>query len=63
MPMAKLIITWKKSAIGYAQDQKATIRALGLHRLNQSVEHDDTRAIRGMINKVRHLVSVAEISE
>ncbi len=61
--MAKLVITWKKSAIGYAQDQKDTIRALGLHRLNQSVEHDDTRAIRGMINKVRHLVSFAEISE
>jgi large subunit ribosomal protein L30 len=61
--MAKLVITWKKSAIGYAQDQKDTIRALGLHRLNQSVEHDDTRAIRGMINKVRHLVTFAEIPE
>jgi large subunit ribosomal protein L30 len=62
MLMAKLVITWKKSTIGYAQDQKDTIRALGLHRLNQSIEHEDTRAIRGMINKVRHLVSFAEIS-
>jgi large subunit ribosomal protein L30 len=61
--MSKLVVTWKKSAIGYAQDQKDTIRGLGLHRLNQSVKHDDTRSIRGMINKVRHLVSVAEISE
>jgi large subunit ribosomal protein L30 len=58
--MAKLIVTWKKSAIGYAQDQKDTIRALGLHRLNHSVEHSDSRAIRGMINKVRHLVQVQE---
>ncbi|HTE86712.1 MAG TPA: 50S ribosomal protein L30 [Dehalococcoidia bacterium] len=61
--MTKVIVTWKKSAIGYAQDQKDTIRGLGLHRLNQSVEHDDTRSIRGMINKVRHLVSVTELSE
>jgi large subunit ribosomal protein L30 len=61
--MAKLIVTWKKSAIGYAQDQKDTIRALGLHRLNHSVEHSDNRSIRGMLNKVRHLVSVREDSE
>jgi large subunit ribosomal protein L30 len=61
--MAKLAVTWKKSAIGYAQDQKDTIRALGLHRLNQTVEHDDSRSIRGMINKVRHLVSFQELSE
>lgn len=58
--MAKLIVTWKKSAIGYAQDQKDTIRALGLHRLHQRIEHPDTRSIRGMIHKVRHLVSVEE---
>jgi large subunit ribosomal protein L30 len=61
--MAKLMVTWKKSAIGYAQDQKDTIRGLGLHRLNQSVKHEDTRSIRGMINKVRHLVIVAEVPE
>jgi large subunit ribosomal protein L30 len=61
--MAKLVVTWKKSAIGYAQDQKDTIRALGLHRLRQSVEHPDNRSIRGMIHKVRHLVLVQERSE
>ena len=58
--MSKIRISWRKSAIGYARDQKRTLRALGLRRLNQTVEHDDTRAIRGMINKVRHLVSVEE---
>jgi large subunit ribosomal protein L30 len=58
--MAKVVVTWTKSAIGYAQDQKDTIRGLGLHRLNQSVKHEDTRSIRGMINKVRHLVTIAE---
>ena len=54
--MAKLRITWVKSGIGYRQDQKRTLRALGFRRLNQSVIHDDSMAIRGMINKVRHLV-------
>ena len=56
--MAKLCVTWVKSSIGYADDQKRTIKALGLHRLNQSVTHDDSVSIRGMINKVRHLVKV-----
>ncbi len=56
--MAKLCVTWVKSSIGYAEDQKRTLRALGLHRLNQSVTHDDSVSIRGMINKVRHLVKV-----
>lgn len=59
----KLRITWKKSAIGYGRDQKRTIRALGLRRLGQTVEHSDSQAIRGMIGKVRHLVEVAEVSE
>jgi len=56
--MAKLCVTWVKSSIGYADDQKRTIKALGLHRLNQSVTHTDSGSIRGMINKVRHLVRV-----
>ncbi len=56
--MAKLCVTWVKSGIGYAEDQKRTLRALGLRRLNQSVTHDDSVSIRGMINKVRHLVKV-----
>jgi large subunit ribosomal protein L30 len=61
--MPKLVVTWTKSAIGYAQDQKDTIRGLGLHKLNQSVKHEDTRSIRGMINKVRHLVTVTKVPE
>ena len=56
-----LRITWKKSAIGYKEDQKRTIQALGLKRLGHTVEHSDTRAIRGMITKVRHLVEVDEV--
>ena len=59
--MARLRITWKKSAIGYHRDQKATIRKLGLRRLNHSVEHDDTPTIRGMAFKVKHLVTVEEV--
>ncbi len=47
-----------KSGIGYAKDQKATLRGLGFRRLNQLVTLEDTPAIRGMINKVRHLVRV-----
>ena len=56
----KITVTWKKSGIGYPQDQRRTIASLGLRRLNQVVEHDDTPVIRGMVNKVRHLVEVAE---
>jgi large subunit ribosomal protein L30 len=55
------MITWVKSDIGYAKDQRLTIKALGLHRLNQSVKHDDTPAIRGMALKVKHLVKVEEV--
>jgi large subunit ribosomal protein L30 len=56
--VAKLQITWVKSFIGYAKDQRQTIRALGLHKLNQTVEHDDSPVVRGMIQKVKHLVQV-----
>ncbi len=59
--MAKLRITYKKSAIGYNVRQKATVRALGLRKLNQTVEHDDTSVVRGMIKRVSHLVSVEEV--
>jgi large subunit ribosomal protein L30 len=61
--MAKLKVTWHKSAIGYNQRQKDTIRKLGLRRLNQTVEHEDTPTIRGMIAKVPHLVNVTEGDE
>ena len=56
--MARVAITWRKSAIGYNQRQKDTIRKLGLRRLNQTVEHDDSPALRGMIARVGHLVDV-----
>ena len=56
--MARLRITWVRSQIGCARDQRRTIRALGLRRLNHSVEHEDTPTIRGMVHKVRHLVAV-----
>jgi large subunit ribosomal protein L30 len=61
MPEKRLRITWVKSTIGAKQPHKDTIRALGLHRRGQVVEHDDTPAIRGMVNKVIHLVKVEEI--
>ena len=60
--MTKLRITWIKSGIGYADDQRRTLRALGFKRLNQSVVHDDSGSVRGMIIKVRHLVKVEEAS-
>ena len=58
--MAKLRVTWVRSASGHKFDQKRTIRALGLRRLGQSVEHGDSPSIRGMLYKVQHLVSVEE---
>ena len=60
--MAKLKVTWVKSGIGYNQEQKRTLKALGLRRLNQSVVHEDSYSVRGMIDKVRHLVKVEESS-
>lgn len=61
--MAKLSITWKKSAIGYAKEQRVTLKTLGFHRLNQTVVHNDSPEIRGMVDKVRHLVRVEEAPE
>ena len=61
--MAKLTVTWVKSGIGYHGRQKMTLKALGFRRLNQSVTHDDSASIRGMINKVRHLVRVEAKSD
>ncbi|GER67242.1 50S ribosomal protein L30 [Weizmannia acidilactici] len=58
--MAKLKITLTRSVIGRPQDQRDTVKALGLRKVNQTVEHEDNPAIRGMINKVSHLVSVVE---
>jgi large subunit ribosomal protein L30 len=56
----KLIITLKHSAIGRSQDQKDTVKALGFHKLHQSLVKADTPAIRGMIKKIEHLVEVKE---
>jgi large subunit ribosomal protein L30 len=59
----KLRITWVKSSIGYSRRQKGTIRALGLRHLGDIVEQADSPVIRGMVEKVSHLVKVEEIRE
>lgn len=56
----KLAITLTRSVIGRSQDQRVTVQTLGLKKTNQTVVHDDNAAIRGMINKVAHLVTVKE---
>ena len=61
--MAKLKITWKKSCIGHPGSQRKIIESLGLRRLNHSVIHADTPSIRGMVNKVPHLVYVEAVEE
>ncbi len=58
--MAKLRVTWVKSGIGHPGDQRRTLQALGFHRLKQTVEHEDSPAVRGMLMKLRHLVTVEE---
>ena len=58
--MAKLKITLTRSLIGYSQDQRATVRALGLGKINNSVIQEDNKVIRVMIHKVEHLVKVEE---
>lgn len=55
-----LRVTLVKSPIGYTKDQKATVRALGLRRMNQTVEQNDTPAVRGMLNKISHLIKIEE---
>lgn len=55
-----LRITLVKSSIGYSERHKATVRALGLRRLNQSVVHEDSLVLRGMLRKVNHLVTIEE---
>ncbi len=53
-------ITLTRSPIGYSKRQKGTVRALGLRRMNHTVEHEDSPVIRGMITKVSHLVKVED---
>lgn len=53
-------VTLVKSPIGYPKGQKATVRALGLHRMHETVEHIDTPVLRGMVAKIPHLLCVEE---
>ncbi|MCI7551207.1 MAG: 50S ribosomal protein L30 [Actinomycetaceae bacterium] len=57
----KLKITQKKGVVGARQNQKETLRTLGLRKIHQSVEREDSPAVRGMIRTVAHLVTVEEI--
>ncbi|PTN10184.1 50S ribosomal protein L30 [Mangrovibacterium marinum] len=59
--MAKIKVTLVKSIIGSDKSQKRTVEALGIKKLNHSVEHEATPAIMGMVNKVKHLVKIEEI--
>ena len=61
--MAYLKITWKKSSIGRSQRQRRVIQSLGLRRLNHSVVHHDSPTIRGMVQKVIHMLEVEAVSE
>jgi large subunit ribosomal protein L30 len=61
--VARLRVTQIRSVIDRPKDQKATVRALGLHRIRHSVVKDDRPEIRGMIAKVAHLVRVEEVEE
>ncbi len=58
--MATIKIKQVKSKIGFPVDQKRTLQALGLHKISQVVEVEDTPSVRGMIRKVHHLVTVVE---
>ena len=60
MPGKKLKITLTRSIIGLSPKQEATVKALGLRRMHQSVSHDDTATIRGMINAVPHMLEVSD---
>lgn len=59
--MARLKITQIKSRIGSSAIQKKNLDALGLRRINQTVEHDGSVIIRGMVEKVKHLVKIEEV--
>jgi len=61
--MAKLQITLVRSLIGRPENQRTTVKTLGLRKINQTVVHNDNPAIRGMVNQVSHLVKLQEIAE
>jgi large subunit ribosomal protein L30 len=58
----RLRITLVRSVIGRPGDQERTVRSLGLRKVNQTVEREDTPSIRGMVEKIRHLVTVEEVA-
>ncbi len=60
--MGKIRVTQVKSKIGRLKNQKRTLEALGLRKLNQTVEHEATPSIIGMVNTVKHLISVEEVN-
>ncbi|MBE0676793.1 MAG: 50S ribosomal protein L30 [Bacteroidales bacterium] len=59
--MKRIRITQVRSKIGRPENQKRVLESLGIHKMNQSVEHDASKPILGMVDKVRHLVKVEEI--
>lgn len=59
--MGRIKVTQIRSSASHQKDQGRTLKALGLHRMRDTVEHDDVPSIRGMVFKVRHLVNVEEI--
>jgi large subunit ribosomal protein L30 len=61
--MARLRIRYTKSVIGYPQDQRDTVRSLGLIKLHREVVREDTPTVRGMVHAVRHLVTVEELAD
>ena len=58
--MSKVNVTLRKSLIGQKPKTRATVKALGLRKINQTVEHEDSPSLRGMLHAVRHLVEVSE---
>jgi large subunit ribosomal protein L30 len=61
--MSQLKITWTRSSIGCPESQRKVIESLGLRRLHQSVVHSDSPTMRGMVHRVRHLVTVEPVPE
>lgn len=59
--MAKLKITLSKSMIGTKPDHRATVKALGLKKIGNTVEHEDTPQIRGMVDKIKYMLKVEEV--
>ncbi|WP_261134662.1 50S ribosomal protein L30 [Bacillus sp. Marseille-Q3570] len=59
----KLEVTLTRSLIGRPENQRVTVKTLGLRKMHQTVVHEDNEAIRGMVSKVSHLVTVNEINE